>query len=232
LATPDAASRSLYVELEFHTLARNLPVGEDVAAPEEEVPAAAPPPATYITIDSVEELGPVIERARSAPFVSVDAEGVVDPRAPQTNDPLRTELVGLSIAIGPGEAFYFPLAHRAPVRAEEGQVGLGFDDLLGDPGDGAPGGARARKVEPTVRWRARWRRAPPPLSSPRSTVPTLPRCAHFPNPAVGKTAPRHAILLLRRSESRCEGSTSTQRSRVTCSTVAGRTRSISWRSVS
>ncbi len=40
LATPDYSRlRSLYVELEFHTLARNLPVGEDVPAPEEEVPA-------------------------------------------------------------------------------------------------------------------------------------------------------------------------------------------------
>ncbi len=206
LATPDYSRlRSLYVELEFHTLARNLPVGEDVAALEEEVPAAAPPPATYITIDSVEELGPVIERARSAPFVSVDAEGVVDPRAPQTNDPLRTELVGLSIAIGPGEAFYFPLAHRAPVRAEEGQVGLGFDDLLGDAGDGAPGKrARARKVaEPTsIAGRALAQGAPPPLSLPSlDSADLAPLRAFLEDPAVNKTAhdAKYAILLLRRS---------------------------------
>src|SRR5262249_26814464 len=127
VATPDYARlRSLYVELEFHTLARNLPVGEEAPA-EEEAPVVAAPPANYVTIDTVEELGPILERARSAPFISIDAEGVVDPRAPQTNDPLRTSLVGLSIAVGPGESFYFPLAHRA--RVEEGQVGLGFEDL-------------------------------------------------------------------------------------------------------
>jgi len=206
LATPDYSRlRSLYVELEFHTLARNLPVGEDAVAPAEEVPAAVAPPATYVTIDAVEELGQVIERARSAPCVSVDVEGVVDPRAPQTNDPLRTELVGLSIAIGPGEAFYFPLAHRAPRRAEEAQVGLGFDDLLGDAGDGAPAKrARARKVAgPTsIAGRALAQGASAPLSLPSlDSAELTPLRAFLEDPAVNKTAhdAKYAILLLRRS---------------------------------
>src|SRR5215831_2250562 len=141
LATPDYARlRSLYVELEFHTLARNLPVSED--APVEEAEAAvAAPPADYVTIDTLAELGPALDRARSAPFISVDAEGVVDPQALQTNDPLRTSLVGLSIGVGPGEAFYLPLAHRR--RAEQGQVGLGFEELLGEVDEGS-GTKRAR----------------------------------------------------------------------------------------
>ena len=113
--------------------------------------------------------------------------------------------MGLSIAIGPGEAFYFPLAHRAPVRAEEGQVGLGFDDLLGDAGDGAAGKrARARKVaEPTsIAGRALAQGAPPPLSLPSlDSADVAPLRAFLEDPAVNKTAhdAKYAILLLRRS---------------------------------
>ncbi len=211
LGTPDYSRlRSLYVELEFHTLARNLPVsvGEDAVAEQEEVPAAPAPPVAYVTIDTLGELGQVIERARSAPFVSIDAEGVVDPRAPQTNDPLRTELVGLSIAIGPGEAFYFPLAHHARSRAEEEQVGLGFDDLLGDAVgqvDGASGKrSRTRKIaEPTsIAGRALAQGGPPPLSLPSlDSAELAPLRAFLEDPAVNKTAhdAKYAILLLRRS---------------------------------
>src|SRR5262249_32266139 len=141
------------VELEFHTLARNLPVDEGAPAEEELFAAAPAPPTTYVTIDTVAELGGVLERARAAPFISIDVEGVVDPRALQANDPLRTTLAGLSIAVGAGEAFYFSLAHRA--RQVGGQVGLGFDELLADTPDRVDdsGGKRTRgrkTAEPTT----------------------------------------------------------------------------------
>jgi DNA polymerase-1 len=206
IAKPDYARlRPLYVELEFHTLARNLPVGEDEPAVEE-TPAPPPPPVAYVTVDTLPELADVLDRARAAPFVSIDAEGVVDPRALQANDPLLTSLVGLSIGIAPGEAFYLPLAHRP--RTQEGQVGLGFDALLGaapppSSADAAAGKRpRACKTpEPTsIAARALSQGAPPPLSLPSIDSPELaPLRAFLEDPAVNKTAhdAKYAILTLR-----------------------------------
>ena len=160
LQTPDYARlRGLYVELEFHSLARNLPVGDD--APDEEATAVAAPPTDYATVDTLDGLADAIDRARAAPYISIDVEGVVDAGAPQANDPLRTTLAGLSIAVGPGEAYYFPLAHRP--RNVGGQVGLGLEELMAEERPDDAAGAkrpRARKVaEPTSSRRARWRRA-------------------------------------------------------------------------
>src|SRR5262249_9150386 len=136
-------------------------------------------------------------------YLSIDIEGVVDPRAPQTNDPLRTTLVGLSIAAGPGEAFYFPLAHRA--RAADGQVGMELTDLLGDTIDAADVGSaaqrpRARKgAEPTsIAGRALAQGGPPPVSLPPLDSDALaPLRALLEDPAVNKTAhdAKYAILL-------------------------------------
>jgi len=206
IATPDYARlRPLYVELEFHTLARNLPVGEDEPV-QEETPAPPAPPVSYVTVDTLAELADALDRARAAPFVSIDVEGVVDPRALQANDPLRTSLVGLSIGIAPGEAFYLPLAHRP--RTEQGQVGLGFDALLGDAmpamSDDAASGKRSRAKktpEPTsIAARALAQGGPPPLSLPSIDSPELaPLRALLEDPAVNKTAhdAKYAILLLR-----------------------------------
>ncbi len=205
--TPDYATlRTLYVELEFHTLARNLPVGDEAPADEAATPAAAPP-TNYSTIDTVDDLADVIERARAAPYISIDAEGVVDAGAPQANDPLRTTLAGISISVGPGEAYYFPLAHRSRNTGE--QVGLGFDELFPDErvDDGSVGAgkrARAKKVsEPTsIAGRALAQGAPPPRSLPAlSSNEMTPLRALLEDPAVNKTAQdaKYAILLLRRS---------------------------------
>ena len=149
----------------------------------------------------------MIERARTAPYISIDTQGVVDPRAPQTNDPLRTSLIGLSIAIGTGEAYYFPLAHRS--RRAEGQVGLGFDELTGGgdgptEGDGSGKRGRVRKViEPgSIAARALAQGAPPPTSLPPLDSDELaPLRALLEDPAVNKAAQdaKYSILLLRRS---------------------------------
>ena len=117
---PDAARlRQLFVELEFHTLARSLgdavATYEAAAAPgtQEGVPEATRPTANYQTVDSVPALERMIARARKAPYIAIDVETVMDADSPQEEDPLRSRLIGLSIAIGPGEAFYLPLRHRA-----------------------------------------------------------------------------------------------------------------------
>ena len=150
LSEPDYARlRSLYVELEFHTLAKNAAAMEGtatqparlepLATATETPPPVAPRRTTYLTVDTLPALEQVVARARRAPHIAVDTETVIDPTAPQDVDPLRSTLVGITIAIAPGEAYYLPVAHRARVQD---QVEIG----LVETEDGAPRKTRAKKT--------------------------------------------------------------------------------------
>ena len=158
--TPDLdALRSLYVELEFNSLARS--VADDVpasaakksaarienaelglplepsdathAAGFAEIPDAGPSPsvlraappvilgesgvtrmadATYETIDTLDALARVIKRAREVPYIAIDTETICEPNSPIAVDAMRAILVGISIAMAPGEAYYLPFRHR------------------------------------------------------------------------------------------------------------------------
>ncbi|MGV3709392.1 MAG: DNA polymerase I [Gemmatimonas sp.] len=66
----------------------------------------------YETIDTLEGVARVIERARTVPYIAIDTETVNDPEAPLQVDANRATLVGLSIAVAPGEAYYLPFKHR------------------------------------------------------------------------------------------------------------------------
>jgi len=116
--------RSLFVELEFHTLAK------DVAAPATEAPVERPL-TTYVTVDSVAMLQKAIARARKAPHIAIDTEAVIDPASPTEMDPLRATLVGMGIAVGPGEAYYLAFAHR---EWEDPQGALALGDVTGELG--------------------------------------------------------------------------------------------------
>ena len=119
IRSPDAARlRALYVELEFHSMAKAVSdVGESPSAA-----AAAPPPAPredevhrrYTLVDTVRALDALVARVRATGFMSVDTETESDPGAPIAVDPMRANLVGISIAVAPGEAYYLPFGHRAP----------------------------------------------------------------------------------------------------------------------
>ncbi|HEX6537201.1 MAG TPA: DNA polymerase I [Gemmatimonadaceae bacterium] len=97
-----ARLKELFVELEFHSLAKDH-------AP---APAPVERAARYTTVDTLPALAALIERARSVPHIAVDTETVIDPTSPQAVDPLRSTLVSISIGIAPGEAYYLPLRHR------------------------------------------------------------------------------------------------------------------------
>jgi DNA polymerase I len=118
---PDAdALRELWVELEFHSLAREV------------LPrTAARAPQRYETIDTVERMREVVHRARAVGSIAVDTETVMEPDSPQQIDPLRSVLVSISIATGAGEAYYFPLRHRQR-SAAQGEL------LIDVSGDRAP----------------------------------------------------------------------------------------------
>jgi DNA polymerase-1 len=152
LSRPDYARlRSLYVELEFHTLAKSVAdieaatLGAPAAGAEAGVasvaaPVAAPQRAAdYVTVDTVAAMEKAVARARRAPHVAVDTETVIDPAAPQEVDPLRSTLGAVTIAVGPGEAYYFPVAHRARQAA---QIEMG----IAEPESGTAKKPRARKT--------------------------------------------------------------------------------------
>jgi DNA polymerase-1 len=152
LATPDYNRlRPLYVELEFHTLAKNLPAGGPDTPSSSDASAAeavqAPTKRDYTIVDTPDGVVRAVAAARQAPYISVEPATIIDASAPHDQDPLRSTLVGLAIAVGPGEAFYFPLAHRERVEEQEQtDLGLGGELEL----DIAPKKPRAKKAaEPT-----------------------------------------------------------------------------------
>ena len=127
--------KDLFVELEFHQLAREMAQGAAAASsPIAEADAGASErksPHHYETVDTIEKMREVVARARSIGSIAVDTETVMGADSPVKVDPLRSRLVAVSIALAPGEAYYFPLAHR--------ERGLAQGDLLLDAsGDRAP----------------------------------------------------------------------------------------------
>ncbi len=122
--------RRLFLELEFTTLLRDL----DRRA---ELPQARST-ARYDVADNVMAVLELVARARQIGRLTFDTESVSDPGSPTTTDPFRARLVGISIALSPGEAYYLPLAHREQ-HAEQG-------DLLAKP-DATPSGVVTREGE-------------------------------------------------------------------------------------
>lgn len=124
--------RTLFVELEFHTLVKELGPRPD------EAPAPSAPK-NYVTVDTIEGVAAAVARAREVRHVALDTESLVEQSSTPELDPLRTTLVGLTLAVAPGDAFYFPLAHRTWT---EPQGVLAFGDITGElggedkPGDG------------------------------------------------------------------------------------------------
>ena len=86
-------------ELEFNSLARQL------ASRAEEAGAAAAPAGAYLVADTVEAALEAVRRARAAGVVALDTETTA-------LEPLRADLVGLSLAVAPGTAWYLPFGHR------------------------------------------------------------------------------------------------------------------------
>src|SRR5690606_12354880 len=94
------ALKRIFLELEFHTLVRDYGAPEPAAATEERA-------VDYRTLDEPAEVDALVRRIREAGTFSFDTE--------TTNlDPMRADLIGISISLVPGEAFYLPFGHCAP----------------------------------------------------------------------------------------------------------------------
>jgi DNA polymerase-1 len=113
--------RDLFIELEFHSLAKD----SALQAPIEEKPRQS---ANYVTVETIEMMERAIKRAREAEVISIATETLINPDSPQQVDPLRSSLVSIAIAVGEGEAYYFPLQHKLP-QGEQGEL---LVDAAGD----------------------------------------------------------------------------------------------------
>lgn len=93
------ALRDLYTELEFKTWVQDLESsGAKHSGPKAEVKA------NYATVFTEEELDSLIAKLKSADFFAFDTETT-------SLNYMEAQLVGLSVAISAGEAFYVPVAH-------------------------------------------------------------------------------------------------------------------------
>ena len=108
--------RQLFLELEFTSLLRDLDREVDVV--QEQAPAAEN--RNYSIVSDAAGVQRLVTRARAAGHFSIDTETVPEDGRPRQIDPLRSRLVGIAIAVAPGEAYYLPLAHREwrPLQAE------------------------------------------------------------------------------------------------------------------
>ncbi len=138
--TPDTqALRHLFLELEFTSLLKDLGGTVSSASPGET--AGVPPvlplrssavvtrlaapetrlsesgmvvfgDARYTTVDTLAALEALLARIREVDCIALDTETINEVNAPLGAGPMRAVLVGLSIAVAPGEAYYLPFAHR------------------------------------------------------------------------------------------------------------------------
>jgi len=129
--------KALFRDLEFRTLLDRLPAPPKEAAGPAQLrlfpqPAPKPQPArvegaglAYETVTQPEALRRLAERLRGGPF-AFDTET-------DSTDPLRARLVGLSLAVAPGQAWYLPVGHtegpNLPLEAVREHLG----PVLGDP---------------------------------------------------------------------------------------------------
>ena len=104
-----ARLRELFVELEFRSLIERFsPSGEGPDAPEGgEV--------DYRALTGVQEVHEAVEAVRTAGLVAVDTETT-------SLEPMRADLVGISLSWRPGQGVYLPLGHEAaePDLLDEG----------------------------------------------------------------------------------------------------------------
>jgi DNA polymerase-1 len=117
--SPDVEALStLFRELEFRQLHQRLPQ------------ASAPRRKEYRAIMNPDELLPLVERLKDAGVFAIDTETT-------SADPMRAELVGLSVSARADQAFYIPCGHRylgAPRQLERQFVLDQLKPLLEDSG--------------------------------------------------------------------------------------------------
>jgi 5''-3'' exonuclease (including N-terminal domain of PolI) len=196
--------RELYVELEFHSLVKNLPATQGVATAATSIrPEVVQPKVEYKTIDAIDDLNELVSRARMAGTIAIDTETVVAAGSMLKVDPIRSTLVSLAIAVAPGEAYYLPLKHRS-------QGGMQGELMIDAPGDrSATDASEDRGLvsggdEPTL---IRQSQAPVKNLPALDSNQMKPLRDLLEDPAIKKTAQnsKHDVLVLRRAGVHLQG---------------------------
>ncbi len=118
VADPDPATLLTFLEkMEFKTITRRV---RETFALEGAIKEVAPDAAqidrsVYVCVRDMATLEDWVTRATAQGYVAVDTET-------DALDAHEAGLVGVSLALGPGEACYIPLAHIDPNAAEEGDM--------------------------------------------------------------------------------------------------------------
>ncbi len=107
--------RSLFDELEFKNLLRELGDGGSVVEKTDENRAV--PYDNYSLILTEDGLDRVIGRIKETGEVSIDLETT-------STDPMLAEIVGIALCPAPHEAYYVPVAHRSLADSSKRQLGL------------------------------------------------------------------------------------------------------------
>jgi DNA polymerase-1 len=131
---PPSAAAAPVAEAPAGGAPKDLAAARAALAREEKIDLSA-----YATVATLEALAGWIRRAREAGVVAFDTETT-------SLDPLRAELVGVSLAVAPGEACYIPIGHRSgdanlfdgegllPDQIDEAEAIALLKPLLEDPG--------------------------------------------------------------------------------------------------
>jgi len=171
--------------------------------------AAEPPPALprhYTTVDTLEALDRLIADVRARGHMAIDTEALIGADSPTRVDPLRSALVGIAIAVAPGEAYYLPIAHRERAAAAQGELG-------GDGGITTVASGTAASSAKSIAARALADAALAGAAAPVRNLPALgaPEMAGLraliEDPAVRKTAQngKFDLLVFRRAGIRLRG---------------------------
>ncbi len=177
------ALRHIFHELEFATLAKGIEGSVTVSK-------IAQQEAKYQTIDTPDALGDLLRRIRVTGSLSLAVETAPSLRTATSADALKSRVIGIAIAVAPGEAYYLSFAHR-PFVEEQGEL----------MPSAAPRANRAADGESIAA--ARLRDGPsevvnlPPLNSPALGVFR----AMLEDPSIRKTAQKGKFdtLVLRKS---------------------------------
>jgi len=113
----------LFRELEFRSLLDRLPASRHSTTVPSDAPAVGQPepgpagPAQYHVISTVEALDALVEEIRAAGVFAFDTETTgLDAR--------RSNIVGISISVRPGEGFYIPVGHTATLLESPVQLAI------------------------------------------------------------------------------------------------------------
>jgi len=118
-----AAQLSLFAEDELQALTEEgASLAPATSMPRAAVPAA-PQTTNTLVIDTPEALDVLARALASAPLFAFDTET-------DTTDEMTANLVGLSFAIGAGEAYYIPVGHRTTADGAEAPRQLPLKDVI------------------------------------------------------------------------------------------------------